>query len=87
MLGFDQIVWWEVFDLFMLLLIGIGPKIALVPFIDSIVMVVEAGKTSNRDVQKALEMLPTEKFLGFVMNKQSKSKDFDDSYRYYGGNR
>ena len=34
MLGFNEIVWWEVFDLFMLLLIGIGPKIALVPFIE-----------------------------------------------------
>ena len=34
MLGFGEIVWWEVFDLFMLLLIGIGPKIALVPFIE-----------------------------------------------------
>ncbi len=33
-MGFDQIVWWEVFDLFMLLLIGIGPKIAFVPFIE-----------------------------------------------------
>ncbi len=29
-----EISWWEVFDIFMLLLIGIGPKIALVPFID-----------------------------------------------------
>jgi len=67
--------------------LGSADTLALVPFIDSIVMVVEEGKTSNRDVQKALEMLPREKFLGFVMNKQSKSKDFDDSYRYYGGNR
>ena len=33
-MGFGDIVWWEVFDLFMLLLIGIGPKIALVPFIE-----------------------------------------------------
>ena len=29
-----EINWYEVFDLFMLLLIGIGPKIALVPFIE-----------------------------------------------------
>ena len=26
--------WWVIFELFMLLLIGIGPKIALVPFVD-----------------------------------------------------
>ena len=26
--------WWKIFEIFMLLLIGIGPKIALVPFID-----------------------------------------------------
>jgi multiple antibiotic resistance protein len=31
---FGEINWYEVFDLFMLLLIGIGPKIALVPFIE-----------------------------------------------------
>jgi Mrp family chromosome partitioning ATPase len=47
-------------------------------------MVVEEGKTSTRDVQKALEVLPKEKFLGFVMNKQKKSKNFEDPYRVYG---
>ncbi|MBE9544760.1 MAG: polysaccharide biosynthesis tyrosine autokinase [Proteobacteria bacterium] len=64
--------------------LGSADTLALVPFIDSIVMVVEEGKTSTRDVQKALEVLPKEKFLGFVMNKQKKSKNFEDPYRVYG---
>ena len=33
-MGFGEIDWNEVFELFMLLLIGIGPKIALVPFVE-----------------------------------------------------
>ncbi len=64
--------------------LGSADTLTLVPFIDSIVMVVEEGKTSTRDVQKALEVLPKEKFLGFVMNKQKKSKNFEDPYRVYG---
>jgi multiple antibiotic resistance protein len=31
---FDSIDFFVIFDLFMLLLIGMGPKIALVPFLD-----------------------------------------------------
>jgi hypothetical protein len=33
-------------------------------------MVVEEGKTGMRDAKKALGMLPPEKFLGFVLNRQ-----------------
>jgi multiple antibiotic resistance protein len=33
-MDFEQIDFYQVFDLFMLLLIGMGPKIALVPFMD-----------------------------------------------------
>ena len=50
--------------------LGSADTLALVPYIDSIVMVVVEGKTSTREVQKALEVLPAEKFLGFVINKQ-----------------
>ena len=53
---------------------------ALAPCVDSIVMVVEKGKTTNSDVQKAVEMLPQEKFLGFVMNRQKHSKGKDGYY-------
>jgi len=44
--------------------------IAMAPLMDGILMVVEAGVTSKRDVKKAVDMLPEEKFLGFVLNKQ-----------------
>lgn len=43
--------------------------IAMAPMMDGIIMVVEAGKTSRKDVQKAVSLLPQEKFLGFVLNK------------------
>jgi non-specific protein-tyrosine kinase len=55
--------------------------LALAPFVDSIIMVVEQGRTSMRDINKALEVLPQEKFLGFVMNRQ---KDIQSKkYHYY----
>jgi non-specific protein-tyrosine kinase len=44
--------------------------IALASHVDCIVMVVEEGKTGMRDAKKALGMLPPEKFLGFVLNRQ-----------------
>jgi hypothetical protein len=31
--------------------------------------VVEEGRTSIKEIKKALEMIPTEKFLGFVYNR------------------
>jgi non-specific protein-tyrosine kinase len=44
--------------------------IALASHVDCVVMVVEEGKTSLRDAKKALAMLPQEKFLGYVLNRQ-----------------
>ena len=44
--------------------------ISLAPLMDGILMVVEAGVTSKKDVQKAVELLPKDKLLGFVLNKQ-----------------
>lgn len=43
--------------------------ISMAPMMDGIIMVVEAGVTSKKDVQKAVSLLPEEKFLGFVLNK------------------
>lgn len=42
---------------------------AFAPFVDGIIMVVETGKTQHNDVKKALELIPLDKFLGFVLNK------------------
>jgi len=44
--------------------------ISMAPLMDGILMVVEAGVTSKKDVQRAVELLPKDKFLGFVLNKQ-----------------
>jgi hypothetical protein len=44
-------------------------------------MVVDEGKTSTKNVQKAMQMLPKEKFLGFVMNRTKSVKL--EGYGYY----
>jgi non-specific protein-tyrosine kinase len=49
------------------------------PFVDSILMVVEADRTPINDVKKALELLPQEKFLGFVLNRhKAAAKSYDN---------
>jgi cellulose biosynthesis protein BcsQ len=39
------------------------------PLVDSVVVVVQAGKTSMDDVKKALQFIPKEKILGFALNR------------------
>lgn len=51
-------------------ILGVSDAIAFAPLVDSIIMVVEYGRTLVKDVEKALELIPKEKFLGFVLNKQ-----------------
>ncbi len=53
--------------------------IAFAPMVDCVLMVVQAGKTSMEDVKKALEYIPKEKFLGFVLNRQNEQ----ESVYYY----
>jgi non-specific protein-tyrosine kinase len=43
--------------------------LTLAPLVDNILVVVQAGKTSMDDVQKALRYLPKEKVLGLVLNR------------------
>lgn len=50
-------------------LLGCSDALALVPLVDGIVLVVEAGRTSRRDIKKALELLPREKVVGIVFNR------------------
>lgn len=56
--------------------------LTLASLVDGVVMVVEAGRTPLRGIQEALELLPKEKFLGFVLNKHSGEKN--SYYSYYG---
>ena len=51
--------------------------LALAQHVDCILMVVEEGKTGMRDAKKALAMLPPEKFLGFVLNRQGHPRKKD----------
>jgi protein-tyrosine kinase len=43
--------------------------LAFVPLVDYIIIVVRAGITSTNDVKKALELIPQEKVIGFVLNR------------------
>jgi len=43
--------------------------LAFVPLVDYIIIVVQAGTTPMNDVKKALELIPQEKVLGFVLNR------------------
>jgi non-specific protein-tyrosine kinase len=52
------------------------------PLVDGILMVVETDRTSINDVKKSLELIPQEKFLGFVLNRH-KSVD-KKAYLQYG---
>jgi protein-tyrosine kinase len=47
--------------------------LAFVPLVDYIIMVVQAGTTSTNDVKKALELIPQEKVIGFVLNRYNTS--------------
>jgi len=55
---------------------------ALSALVDCVVMVVEEGRTGMRDVKKAIGMLPPEKILGFVINRQK--NPVTKGYMYYG---
>jgi non-specific protein-tyrosine kinase len=55
---------------------------ALAAHVDCVVMVVEEGRTRLQEVKKAIGMLPAEKVLGFVINRQK--KPMTKGYQYYG---
>lgn len=61
--------------------LGGADTLALVPLVDSIIMVVAEGKTNMKDVFKALEMLPEDKLMGFVMNRQKEESPQAYYYR------
>lgn len=55
--------------------------LAFAPWVDHIVVVVQAGKTPMPDVKRALDMLPKEKVIGIVLNRSEVPKK--KSYYYY----
>lgn len=44
--------------------------ITFAPLVDSILMVTQVGRNTAKEIKKAMEVIPREKFLGFVMNRQ-----------------
>jgi non-specific protein-tyrosine kinase len=56
-------------------------SLAFAPLVDCLVLVVQAGMTSADDIKKALEVIPNEKFLGFVLNRAK--TPVKDKYGYY----
>jgi UDP-GlcNAc:undecaprenyl-phosphate GlcNAc-1-phosphate transferase len=45
--------------------------LAFAPLVDWIILVVQAGKTPMPEVNRALQMLPREKILGLILNRQT----------------
>ena len=60
--------------------LSVADALAFAPLVDSVVMVVQAGKTPLPDVKKALGALPQEKILGIVLNRHNVSPE--TSYYY-----
>jgi len=48
--------------------------LAFLPFVDTVLLVVESGKTSLTDSKTALKLIPPEKLLGFVVNRHPSSR-------------
>jgi exopolysaccharide/PEP-CTERM locus tyrosine autokinase len=68
-----------------------SPPILAVPdalvfsaYVDAVILVVEAGKTSSQQILKAIELLEGRNILGLVMNKANQSDLKYGYYRYYG---
>lgn len=54
--------------------------IVFASLVDSILMVIEHGKTPMKAVSKVMELIPRDKFLGFVLNRDN---EFRSDYAYY----
>ena len=52
--------------------------------VDAVIMVVEEGTTPLKEIEKAVELIPKEKFMGFVLNKSNVSKKGYYNYYYKG---
>jgi non-specific protein-tyrosine kinase len=60
--------------------LSVADALALVPYVDYIIVVVRSGYTPARDIKNAIQMLPKEKVLGMVLNGQKPSPK-----SYYAG--
>lgn len=51
--------------------LGGADALAFAPLVDHIIVTVRAGRTTDRELQKALGLLPREKVLGLVLNGEA----------------
>ncbi len=62
-------------------ILSAADAVAFSPLVDAILMVVQANRTSIQDIKKAIDLIPKEKFLGFVLNRnQVKVKPYTGSH-------
>jgi non-specific protein-tyrosine kinase len=54
--------------------------LTLAPLVDRIIVVVQAGKTSMDDLKKAIQYLPKDKIMGFILNRSASSQAAYNSY-------
>lgn len=52
-------------------LLAVADAIAFIGHVDCVLMVVEAGRTTIQDIRKAQALIPEEKLLGMVLNKDT----------------
>lgn len=50
-------------------LLAAADPLAFMPYVDCVLMVVEANRTSARDIKNALALIPENKLLGLILNK------------------
>jgi non-specific protein-tyrosine kinase len=55
---------------------------SLSQMVDGIVLVAETGKTSKENFKKAVDLLPREKMIGVVMNRETVSNGNAYYYKY-----
>ncbi len=47
---------------------------AFLPIVEGVLIIIEAGKTPKKSIEKSLDMIPKEKFMGFVLNRYQLKK-------------
>ena len=64
--------------------LGVADVLAMAPLVDGIIVVVGAGVTSRKSLKEAIELLPQEQIVGFVLNRFTGANKL---YGAYGGYR
>jgi protein-tyrosine kinase len=67
-------------------LLGGADAMAFIPSVDWVLLVVQAGTTSLHNIKRAIDLVPREKLLGIVLNRQrSQMKAYEAYLKAYKG--